>query len=39
MTSVKTVFKPISSVYTRDDPTTWEEIHAKGDAAISGVGH
>jgi hypothetical protein len=39
MPSVKTVFKPISSVYTRDDPATWEEIQAKGDAAIIGVGH
>ena len=37
--SVKTVFKPISSVYTQDDPATWEEIKAKGDAAIIGVGH
>src|SRR6059036_1516303 len=36
--SVKTVFKPISSVYTQDDPPTWEEIKAKGDAAIIGVG-
>ena len=39
MPSVHTVFKPISSVYTRDDPATWEEIKAKGDAAIIGVGH
>jgi hypothetical protein len=39
MPGVKTVFKPISSVYTRDDPATWEEIQAKGDAAIIGVGH
>jgi len=37
--SVKTIFKPISSVYTQDDPATWEEIKAKGDAAIIGVGH
>lgn len=37
--SVKTVFKPISSVYLKDDPTTWEEIKAHGDAAIIGVGH
>src|ERR687885_1809482 len=36
--SVTTVFKPISSVYTKDDPATWEEIKAKGDAAIVGVG-
>jgi hypothetical protein len=39
MPSVKTVFKPISSVYTKDDPATWEEIKANGDAAIVGVGH
>jgi hypothetical protein len=37
--SVRTVFKPISSVYTKDDPATWEEIKANGDAAIIGVGH
>ena len=37
--SVKTVFKPISSVYTQDDPATWEEIQTRGDAAIIGVGH
>ena len=39
MPSVRTVFKPISSVYTRDDPETWEEIKTNGDAAIIGVGH
>ena len=39
MPSVRTVFKPISSVYLVDDPSTWEEIRAKGDAAILGVGH
>jgi hypothetical protein len=39
MPGVKTVFKRISSVYTKDDPATWEEIKAKGDAAIIGVGH
>ena len=39
MPAVRTVFKPISSVYLLDDPTTWEEIRAKGDAAIVGVGH
>ena len=37
--AVKTVFKPISSVYLHDDPTTWEEIKARGHAAIIGVGH
>jgi len=37
--SVKTIFKPISSVYTQDDPATWEEIKAKGDSATIGVGH
>ena len=39
MPSVKTVFKPMSSVYLKDDPATWEEIKANGDAAIVGVGH
>ncbi len=39
MPSVKTVYKPLSSVYTQDDPATWEEIKANGDAAIMGVGH
>ena len=39
MPSVKTVFKPINSVYTKDDPGTWEEVKEKGDAAIIGVGH
>jgi hypothetical protein len=29
----------LSSVYTRDDPATWEHIRATGDAAIVGVGH
>ena len=37
--AVRTVFKPISSVYLHDDPTTWEEIRARGHAAIVGVGH
>ncbi len=39
MPGVKTVFKPMSSVYTKDDPDTWEEIKAKGDAAIVAAGH
>src|SRR5437870_1338756 len=39
MPAVKTVFKPISSVYLNDDPATWEEIKARGHAAIVGVGH
>jgi hypothetical protein len=39
MPGVRTVFKPISSVYLKDDPATWEEIKAEGDAAIVGVGH
>ena len=37
--AAKTVVKPISSVYLQDDPTTWEEIKARGHAAILGVGH
>lgn len=39
MPGVETVFKPISNVYTKDDPATWEEIKANGQAAIVGVGH
>jgi hypothetical protein len=39
MPAVKTVFKPISSVYLNDDPATWEEIRARGHAAVVGVGH
>ena len=39
MPAVKTVFRPISSVYLKDDPATWEEIRARGHAAIVGVGH
>ena len=39
MPAVRTVFKPISSVYLVDDPATWEEIKAKAHAAILGVGH
>ena len=39
MPAVRTVTKPLSSVYLRDDPTTWEEIRARGHAAIFGVGH
>jgi hypothetical protein len=29
----------LNSVYTRDDPQTWEYIKSNGDAAIVGVGH
>ena len=29
----------LSSVYTKDDPETWQKIQATGDAAIVGVGH
>jgi hypothetical protein len=36
---VRTVVKPISSVYLQDDPATWEEIKARAHAAILGVGH
>ncbi len=39
MPSVQTRFVQLSSVYTRDDPTTWAMIQASGDAAIIGVGH
>ena len=39
MPAVRAVIKPQSSVYLRDDTTTWEEIKARGHAAILGVGH
>ena len=39
MPSVKTNLVEMSSVYTKDDPKTWETIKANGDAAIIGVGH
>ncbi|MBV9359555.1 MAG: hypothetical protein JO023_28940 [Chloroflexi bacterium] len=29
----------LTSVYTRDDPETWERIKADGDGAVVGVGH
>jgi hypothetical protein len=28
-----------NNIYGRDDPETWAEIKANGDAAIVGVGH
>jgi hypothetical protein len=39
MPSVKTKLVEMSSVYTKDDPKTWEMIKAGGDGAIIGVGH
>ena len=39
MPSVKTPLVEMSSVYTKDDPKTWEMIKASGDGAIIGVGH
>lgn len=39
MPSVTTKIMEMSSVYTKDDPQTWELIKANGDAAIIGVGH
>jgi hypothetical protein len=36
---VSTRLVKMNSVYSRDDPKTWEEIQANGDAAIIGVGH
>ena len=39
MPAVRAVVKPLSSVYLKDDPATWEEIRARGHAAILGVGH
>lgn len=39
MPSVKTELVEMSSVYTKDDPKTWERIKSNGDGAIIGVGH
>jgi hypothetical protein len=39
MPSVTVVIRQLASTYAKDDPTLWEEIKAKGDAAIIGVGH
>lgn len=39
MPSVKTKLIEMSSVYTKDDPKTWEMIKTNGDGAIIGVGH
>src|SRR5438128_3197621 len=36
---VKTKLVQLNNVYSKDDPKTWEEIQANGDAAIIGVGH
>jgi hypothetical protein len=37
--NVKTKLVQLSTVYTQDDPKTWQEIKENGDAAIIGVGH
>jgi len=39
MPAVKTRIVSLSTTYQHDDPKTWEEIKANGDAAIVGVGH
>src|SRR5262245_45516800 len=39
MPAVKTRIISLSATYQHDDPKTWEEIKANGDAAIVGVGH
>jgi hypothetical protein len=39
MPSVKTRIISLSATYQHDDPKTWAEIKANGDAAIVGVGH
>ena len=39
MPSVQTKLVEMSSVYTKDDPKTWEMIKTNGDGAIIGVGH
>jgi hypothetical protein len=37
--NVATRMISLSATYQHDDPKTWEEIEANGDAAILGVGH
>jgi hypothetical protein len=39
MAGVTTKIVSLSAYYGHDDPTTWDEIKANGDAAIVGVGH
>jgi hypothetical protein len=39
MPEVATRIVSLSATYQHDDPKTWEEIKANGDAAIVGVGH
>ena len=39
MPSVDARIIAINNTYQKDDPETWKEIQAKGDAAIIGVGH
>ena len=39
MPGVRAELIRLSSVYTRDDPETWQKVQAEGDAAIVGVGH
>ena len=39
MPAVKTRIVSLSATYQKDDPKTWNEIKANGDAAIIGVGH
>ncbi|NQV55152.1 MAG: hypothetical protein HQ503_04775 [Rhodospirillales bacterium] len=39
MASVETRMISLNSTYQIDDPETWKEIAANGDAAILGVGH
>ena len=39
MPGVTTKLVSMSAYYGHDDPKTWEEIKANGDAAIVGVGH
>lgn len=37
--NVTTRLVQLSTVYTQDDPKTWQMIKENGDAAIIGVGH
>ncbi|EUB99060.1 hypothetical protein PMI07_005341 [Rhizobium sp. CF080] len=39
MPSVEVRIRQLANMYSKDDPTLWQEIKASGHAAIIGVGH
>ncbi len=39
MPNVKTVLRSKAGTHPEDDPALWQEIKAKGDAAVVAVGH